>query len=641
MSLQYLHQLFLDGRFEECLRGCDTLQRNIGTSGQLAYLRAYALLRLNRTEEAIQGFLECLKLGIKSPDVFRNILSGNLALLRNIPECLVEARALWQADPSNELNLSNLMLALLLNQREADFNALLSSVRSGLTVNQKSYALLIASKFKSARGDHVGELNLLQESLRLTPDNPQVLEALAIHYRDVCNDYPSSIKIFSGLADQGSAEALAELSHSRLRACDWSNYLADLSSLGTRENVGTCKAVCNPIVMLAHTLDPEMQDSYGKIFCASTYGALDRNRDMVPPKAGNALRKIAFLSSDFRDHPIGYLVEDFFAKLLNHVEITALSCSAVPLDRQTDRLKQNLTHFEDISTWSLSERVGYIRANDFDLLIDLNGLTKGLDYKLISQIRRDRCCPVYSWLGYPGPMPRGMFDKIILDSMLQVGIPERDWEGYIFLEHCYQPNNFHRYAKFRTSKVDRESSVLELVVTSNAFKIRPDIFDVWCRVLNRFSNTRISVLCDSEHIKDNLTREFRTRGVRNRFNFWGRVDHEAHMNRLAAADLVLDTYPYSNHTGTSDALSVGTPLVTIMGDTVASRVCGTILKRVGLDSLVGDDLSEYEEIICQFISDDFFRGKISKIMAEEIQYSPVFDMHKLAKEFIARLHLGV
>ncbi len=637
MSLQNLHQLFLNGHFEECLRGCEAAQKTAGLSGPLAYVKAYALLRLNRTEDAIQAFRECLELGIESPDVSRNILSGNLALRKNLQECLLEARTLWQSDPTNEVNLSNLMLALLLNLKEVEFETLLQSIKDRLSPNQLSHALLIASKFKSAKGDHAGEFRLIRESLTLSPDNLQSLEALAIHYRDVLHDYPSAIAIFKPLADAGFPEAKAEVSHSRLRSCEWKDYKVDVLSLAIPQSGGlTHPTVCNPIVMLAHTFDPLEQDAYARIFCDATYGRPAHVADARPRRNSDVLKRIAFVSSDFRDHPIGYLVENFFLELNQHLEVLALYSSQLAADSQTERLKQNVSHFEDISDWSLSDKLSYVQGNEVDVLIDLNGLTKGLDYRLISAVRAKQVCPVYAWLGYPGPMPTTMFDKIILDAKLQTGIPEKDWGGYIFLKNCYQPNNFHQYKPLRESKTARESGKLTLAVTSNAFKITPEVFDVWCRLLSRIRNVEVFVLCDSAYIRGNLTREFRSRGVPDRFTFWDRVNHNAHIQRLANIDLVLDTFPYSNHTGTSDALSVGTPLVTIVGDTVASKVCGSILERVGLECLISKNLSEYEEILFRFASDLEFRESIRLITAD-LQSSPVFDMSLLATEFVERL----
>ncbi len=61
--------------------------------------------------------------------------------------------------------------------------------------------------------------------------------------------------------------------------------------------------------------------------------------------------------------------------------------------------------------------------------------------------------------------------------------------------------------------------------------------------------------------------------------------------RIRQADLVVDSYPYSGHTLTSDAPRTGSPVVTMMGETFASRVAGSLL--VGMGEMVAYNDAEY------------------------------------------------
>ena len=54
-----------------------------------------------------------------------------------------------------------------------------------------------------------------------------------------------------------------------------------------------------------------------------------------------------------------------------------------------------------------------------------------------------------------------------------------------------------------------------------------------------------------------------------------------HLARYALADLALDTFPDTSHTTGSDALWAGCPLVTLMGETFASRVAGEPARQRG------------------------------------------------------------
>ena len=68
-----------------------------------------------------------------------------------------------------------------------------------------------------------------------------------------------------------------------------------------------------------------------------------------------------------------------------------------------------------------------------------------------------------------------------------------------------------------------------------------------------------------------------------------------HLSRLALCDLMLDTFPYNSHTTACDAISVGLPIVTIRGQSFASRVTSSLLEHVGVSDLIANSLTEYQE----------------------------------------------
>ena len=61
---------------------------------------------------------------------------------------------------------------------------------------------------------------------------------------------------------------------------------------------------------------------------------------------------------------------------------------------------------------------------------------------------------------------------------------------------------------------------------------------------------------------------------------------KTHLNRIKQADLFIDTLPYNAHTTTSDALRMGLPVLTCMGNSFASRVAASLLNAVNLPELI-------------------------------------------------------
>src|SRR5258708_13897644 len=170
-------------------------------------------------------------------------------------------------------------------------------------------------------------------------------------------------------------------------------------------------------------------------------------------------------------------------------------------------------------------------------------------------------------------------------------------EQVVYLPHTYQCNDSRRRVAERIPS-RAETGLPEKGFVFCCFngnhKILPEIFDVWMRLLRNVEN---SVLCLYEEYPSpasNLRREAEARGVApERIIFAARTDLPAHLARLTLADLVLDTLPYGAHTTASDALWVGVPVLTCIGQTFAGRVAASLLNAIGLPELITSCLEDY------------------------------------------------
>ena len=101
-----------------------------------------------------------------------------------------------------------------------------------------------------------------------------------------------------------------------------------------------------------------------------------------------------------------------------------------------------------------------------------------------------------------------------------------------------------------------------------------------------------------------LAPEAQARGVAaDRLVFAPRLPAAEHLARHRLADLFLDTFPYNAHTTASDALWAGCPLLTIAGETFASRVAGSLLTTLGLPELITTGLDDYEALALRLATD--------------------------------------
>ena len=139
---------------------------------------------------------------------------------------------------------------------------------------------------------------------------------------------------------------------------------------------------------------------------------------------------------------------------------------------------------------------------------------------------------------------------------------------------------------------------------NNSYKITPEMFDVWMRLLKAVPGSVLWLLEGNRFAPANLRKEAEARGVAaERLVFAPRQPLPEHLARHRLADLFLDTFPVNAHTTASDALWAGLPLLTLAGQTFASRVAGSLLRAIGLPELIATSLEDYEAMALRLAND--------------------------------------
>ena len=148
---------------------------------------------------------------------------------------------------------------------------------------------------------------------------------------------------------------------------------------------------------------------------------------------------------------------------------------------------------------------------------------------------------------------------------------------------------------------------------NNSYKILPEVFDRWMRILDRTENSVLWLQQADATVAANLRQEAARRGIDGaRLIFADRIASlPDHLARLRAADLFIDTYPYNAHATALDALWAGVPLLTYPGESFASRVAASLLRTVGLPELVADSPLQYEEKAVELAADPVRLGLLA------------------------------
>lgn len=405
------------------------------------------------------------------------------------------------------------------------------------------------------------------------------------------------------LAVEAYATALQhnpEMVHARVHWIHQKQHMADWSGLDTaihavRAALKHPQAQIPPFAFLAMpgTTDAE-QTRCASLWAQSHYGHVQA----LPPRVRQANQriKLAYLSSDFRRHPLAYLVTDVIqAHDRTQFEIYAYSQALDDGSIERQQLKSAVEHWQDIAQLPDASVAQHMRAQGIDIVVDLTGYTQNSRCGIVAY--RPASLHV-NWLGYPGSMGllngKPLYDLIVVDDTLQM--PHLAEE--VIVLPCYQPNNAQRPVAEPGSRSAHGLPENSFVFCSfnQSFKITPDVFASWMRILQRVPNSVLWLLESNRWAVENLKRAAHQSGIQpERLIFAPRTDIAAHIARQQHADLMLDTLPYNAHTTASDALSQGLPILTIAGDTFAARVTTSLLTCIQLPELICQDWQAYED----------------------------------------------
>jgi predicted O-linked N-acetylglucosamine transferase (SPINDLY family) len=344
--------------------------------------------------------------------------------------------------------------------------------------------------------------------------------------------------------------------------------------------------------LCAYTDDPLFQLTSAYVYAKDDVGRpplnyLDRHAALRldPPRR----RRIGYLSSDFREHAVGYLTTEMFALHdREKVEVFLYYCG---IDAKDDplqkRIKGSSEHWRDISPLSDQAAAEQILTDKIEILIDLNGYTNGARSKMLAM------CPapiIVNWLGYPGSLGSPFHNYIIADEFIIPPGDEAYYSEKVLRIPCYQPNNRKRpIAEHRPTREEAglPPDTVIYCCFNGAHKITPFTWARWMKILKAVPNSVLWLLDTIPSTNTRLKELAAAHGVMpERILFAPKLRNERHLARYPLADIFLDTVPYGAHTTSSDALWMGVPVITLAGRSFPARVCGSLIKSAGLSDLI-------------------------------------------------------
>lgn len=589
--------------------------------------RGNALMQLNRAEEALESYERAVQLAANfAPALCAR--SSALLTLQRYREALTGFTHTLRLDPNN--------VAALLGRGKAlralrQLNESLDALERCLAVDP------VNAEAHHHRGSALLELRRMAEAvasfddvLLLEPESTDSWYGRGIALAEL-GDHEQAAASYAKVLElaPGFPYALGGLVQAKLQSCDWTDWTQRVDQLATAARLGI--PACIPWTFLAVSESAAAQLQCARIYADNIFPVGPTPAARSPSGEEERIR-VAYLSADFREHPVAQLLAGVLEKHdPEHFETLVVSLRPLDASSLGQRIKAAAGIFLDASLESDASVAATLRQHRVDIAIDLQGFTHGMRTGILAH----RAAPVQvNYLGYPGTMGAGYIDYIIGDPVV---IPEEAGEDYseriVRLPDCYLPfDDLQPGAPPAPSRLDAglPSEGFVFCAFNNHYKITPALFDVWMRLLLETPGSVLWLRAAGATAISNLRREAVARGVaedRLVVAPWV-AGVEAHLARQQLADLFLDTSPYNAHATALHALWAGVPVLTCRGATFAGRVGASLLQAVGLPEMIAGDLQTYERRALELAADPAALSRIRTKLAVGRRMQALFNTER-------------
>lgn len=416
--------------------------------------------------------------------------------------------------------------------------------------------------------------------------------------------------------------------------CDWKDLCAARDAVV--DAIGRGSLGCAPFSLVATDVPPEIRRRCAELYVQDRYPPVSSPL-YVRPETGASRKgrlRIAYVSSDFHAHATAHLMAGVFEQHdKSRFEIYAICLDPSDGSPMRARLEAAFQHFIPVNALHDKAVAALMRDANIDIAVDLKGFTKNARPGIFAL----RPAPLQvSYLGFPGTMGASYIDYLIADTIV---VPEHEQKHYseklAYLPDCYQCNDTKREIAARTptrAEAGLPESGFVFCSFNNNYKLTPDMFDVWMRLLRQTEGSVLWIFDSNAIAAQNLRLEAEHRGVScERLVFAPKASHADHLARHRLADLLLDTLPCGAHTTASDALWAGLPILTCVGDSFAGRVGASLLNAMGLNELVTQSFVDYERRALELARNPRMLAHLKAKLEKSRDTGPLFDTARFTR----------
>ena len=586
-------------------------------SGLLWQQLGIALQELGQGAGAVEALTESVRLEPKQPKGWA-LLGGLLraqSLFKEAIQCHQTAQTLEPAAPASAANLATTLQAAGQHAAAVDWYKKALELKPEWTevMAGLGHSLMLLERFKEAlpvlmgvakaRPESQLDLAKLATALREANHPGEAVEIAEILVRQSPENYAYRLLLGACLSRVGRCvEAMEQYSHARRLKP------GELEAFQIMVYVANYLPHKNPADLYRY------YEEYSEVFEKPLQSA----RAPIPPRPHRSHEKIrvGYVSGDFCRHPVASFIEPVFECYDRSAFEVYCYYSCPKSDMVTARLKALVDHWRDVPAVSDEALAALIREDQIDILVDLAGHTR-LGRPLV--FARKPAPVQVTMIGCMQTTGLKSIDYRITDAELDPpGVSEAyNSEALVRMKSgavCFKP-------EAHSPPVKPLPALREGVFTfgsyNNLAKITPHVLDLWSEVLRQSPSSRMILVADSG---DYLRKSLELRGInKSRIEVLPRMLEQAYLESHNRVDLILDTFPFNGLTVSMNALWMGVPCVTLLGNTSASRAGSLLLNRLELGCLVASSPEEYVDIAVRHAREPAFLAATREGLREKVR----------------------
>jgi len=507
-----------------------------------------------------------------------------------------------------------------------DWDKALEACNTGLRLNN-SFAFLYFRK--GLLLSYLARFSEAQEALNKARELRQ--DIVEVYFSEAqTNKYDQKL-LASGI---NSRLVFLELAHTKQLNCDWrmwgqySQTLTDYISLASTKEISRSLA----FRVFNRPVSSRLRLSLMRRISSSVK---ENTAAFKHPPYSNEIRirpqlRIGYISADFYQHPTSILTRQLY-RMHDRLKFKIYAYSIIAAKSEDIYQKEialNCDVFRNVSGLTEIEISDIIHEDEIDILIDL-GQYATADGRL--EVLALRPAPIQiNYLAFMETTGAEFIDYAIVDNFVCPDGQSEYWtESLIRLPsslYIYDNSIPNLPTKLRRQDYGLPEAGVVYCCFNNDYKIEPEIFSIWMKILNAVPNSVLWLLGSTQTVQSALINEAAKLGIEpERLIFAGRASLEIHIQRYQLADIFLDTHWFNGHTTSLEALWQGLPVLTWCGEVTSSRVAASFLNVLNLPELIAHNRDEYEEKAIYYAINHQARVMLRDKLISNRSTSPLFN----------------